>query len=66
MSLFVCDKCKTIENTALCDYAYRRCSCKTVLCSYCQYGKWHGRFKREKFDPMKWEYYTEEYVQRKK
>ena len=63
MSLFVCSKCKCIENTALCGYWYRK---GKPLCSKCdpQFGKWHGCFKREKFNSKKWRYYEKEFVEK--
>jgi hypothetical protein len=51
MPLFICEKCQTIENTALGHYWGE----KEKLCSECAFGKWHGRFPKEKFDPKKWE-----------
>lgn len=61
MPLFRCASCNTIENTALsmCSWV-EKCEGKPMLCSACcpkqtpQGGKWHGAFKREKFDPKKW------------
>ena len=50
MPLFVCQKCKCIENSALGSYWGQ----KKKLCSECKTGKWHGRFKKEKFNPKKW------------
>ena len=50
MPLFICQKCKTIENTALGDYWTKA----KKLCSECSRGKWHNRFPKEKFDPKKW------------
>jgi hypothetical protein len=52
MSLFVCEKCQTIENTALGKYWGEN----KKLCSECGWEKWHGRFEKEKFDPKKWKY----------
>lgn len=54
MPLFVCSKCQTIENTALCGYWWR--GKKKPLCSLCdkEFKKWHNRFPREKFNPKKW------------
>ena len=49
MSLFTCQKCQTIENTALGQYW----TAKEKLCSECAFGKWHGRFEKEKFDPRR-------------
>jgi len=63
MSLFVCHKCKTIENTATSNYWLAKNKAK-ALCSACdpKIGKWHGRFPRETFDSKKWEYYFGHYI----
>lgn len=55
MSLFVCEKCNCIENTALCWY-WSRLN-KEKLCSKCdpEIKKWHDIFPREKFDKNKHE-----------
>lgn len=51
MSLFVCDQCNCIENTACCGYWWRGDGKK--LCSECdpQFKKWHGRFPKREFNP---------------
>ena len=69
MSLFVCDKCHCIENTALGRYWSRNLEGVRergkALCSECapitfksgektpKGGKWHNRFPKEKFDKKK-------------
>jgi hypothetical protein len=48
MSLFMCEKCFSIENTAVSDYyedKYHKPPLP-VLCSECKTGKWHGRFPK--------------------
>ena len=51
MPLFVCEKCKNIENTALSRYWSKKyCTNNTALCSECDSGEWHGKFQKEKFD----------------
>ena len=56
MALFVCEKCRTIENTACCDFWLRNVDkplcLGTALCSACDpdIGKWHGRFERQTYD----------------
>lgn len=50
MSLFKCEKCGCIENTALCRYNYRG-SEEEALCSECDpkgNRKWHGQFPKRK------------------
>lgn len=42
MSLFVCDKCRAIENTALAGFG----ASKARLCSECSTGTWHGRWPK--------------------
>ncbi len=63
MSLFVCSKCQSIENTALCSYWMS----EEKLCSACdpEIKKWHDKFEREKFDDKKWEYYDHRFIRRK-
>jgi len=48
MSIFICTKCKCLENTAPSGYWYR--DDKPALCTKCdpEFGKWHGIFKRKK------------------
>lgn len=54
MSLFVCEQCGTIDNTALTDFWMRRhregTNDQRALCSACLTGKWHGRFPQETYD----------------
>jgi len=71
MSLFICENCGVIENTAL-GHFWAKDAVKfkdsnmngKALCSECapceyedgsksKYGKWHGKFPREKFNPEK-------------
>jgi len=55
MPLFMCSKCKCVENTALTDYAYRIGMLKEEpLCSECSpiTNKWHDEF--EKMDAKWW------------
>jgi len=61
MSLFVCEKCNAIENTALGKFWAE----DEKLCSECGFGKWHGRFEKEKFDEKKWEHYDKYFIERK-
>jgi hypothetical protein len=42
MSLYQCEKCGAMENTALGAYWLR----EVKLCSECDTGTWHGRFKK--------------------
>lgn len=50
MSLFKCEKCSCVENTALCRYWLRK-EGEPKLCSECDsnMGKWHGRFPKRKW-----------------
>jgi len=61
MPLFICQRCKTIENSALGQYW----TSKEKLCSECAFGKWHGRFEKEKFDPEKWEVERGDFIKKK-
>lgn len=42
MSLYQCQKCGAVENTALGEYWGR----EIKLCSECGRGKWHGKFPK--------------------
>lgn len=53
MSLFQCEECGCCENTALCDYHWRKVKGLPLLCSACDKaseigdpGEWHGKFER--------------------
>lgn len=63
MSLFVCDECGVVENTALAGYGgwwgrnrkdlghgERGVGDGKGRCSQCNLGKWHGRFPRKQWD----------------
>lgn len=52
MSLFVCQQCRSIENTALSNFWIRQTEKAEQLCSACdpEIGKWHGRFERRTYD----------------
>lgn len=50
MSLFACECCGVVENTALCNYWLSKDKTEgQALCSQCDpnIGKWHGIFPRE-------------------
>lgn len=65
MSLFVCDTCNCIANTATDDYWEQSAvqaqagivrSQRTFQCSECRKGEWHGVFPKQQWDgvtPMK-------------
>jgi hypothetical protein len=50
MSLFICDGCGFVDNTALCQYHNRVAKKLPRLCSECdpEIGKWHGRFTKRR------------------
>lgn len=53
MSLYVCEECRTIENTALGLFWTRNVEGDgRALCSACapEIGEWHGRFDRRTYD----------------
>jgi len=58
MSLFVCSnpRCKAVENTATSPYWQLSMEKKPVLCSECGWGKWHGRFKKTRWNGIFWKY----------
>jgi hypothetical protein len=58
VSVFVCDECGCIDNTALTNYWSRNMKRPggrggKALCSECDpdIGRWHGRFDRRPYDP---------------
>lgn len=54
MSLFVCDECGVIENTALSRFwMHYGLLGGRALCSLCdpEIGKWHGHFDRRPYEP---------------
>lgn len=54
MSLFVCEDCGVVENTATSRFWFRtKENALKALCSQCDptIGKWHGLFPRAKYDP---------------
>lgn len=51
MSLFLCSRCGTVENTgATSGYWANRGDGKPVLCSECADGKWHGLFPKRQLN----------------
>ncbi len=55
MSLYVCDHCGTVDNTALGDYWLRvhpwtGYEPLPPRCTRCATGEWHGKFPEEKWD----------------
>lgn len=53
MSLFQCEACGCVENTALCNYHWRKLKQMPLVCSACDTdkdiggeGKWHGDWER--------------------
>lgn len=54
MPIFICAKCKCLENTALTPSYWANLSePDRQICSECSTGKWHKRFKKEKYNPKK-------------
>lgn len=50
MPLFICSRCKCVENTALSGYWFG--DREKPFCSECdpKIGKWHGAFSKQKWD----------------
>lgn len=46
MSLYICEKCGSIENTALGGYWKNLRDREPAMCSECNFGKWHGKFPK--------------------
>lgn len=47
MSCYICTKCGCIDNTAVGGYYKNRRHNEPVLCSECNFGKWHNRFEKK-------------------
>ena len=47
MSIYICEKCGAIENTALGGYWLNCLNNEPKMCSECNYGKWHGEFEKQ-------------------
>ena len=47
MSIYICEKCGCIENTALGDYWNNIINNEPIICSECSTGKWHNRFDKK-------------------
>ena len=64
MSLFVCQKCRVVENTALCLYWGK--GENPPLCSACdkRIGKWHNAFPKQYFNEKEWEKDYGDFVKR--
>ena len=54
MSLFVCEICHGIDNTALAPGYWQSkqqgMGTGRVLCTECETGRWHGRFPKRTYD----------------
>lgn len=59
MPLFACERCNTVDNTALAHYWGR----DEKLCSECGHGEWHGKF--EKNDANKYQLNKHGFLERK-
>lgn len=51
MPVFVCSRCKHLENTATSRYVELVMTGADPLCSECDSGSWHGKFERTAYDP---------------
>ena len=50
MSIHICEKCGTIENTSLGGY-WKNCrNDEPKMCSECNTGTWHGEFPKEHWE----------------
>ena len=47
MSIYICEKCGCLENTALGTYWENLYNKEPVMCSECSTGNWHNKFKKE-------------------
>lgn len=47
MSVYICEKCGCIENTALSNYWSNLCNNEPLTCSECSTGTWHNNFPKK-------------------
>ena len=47
MSIYICEKCGCIDNTALGGYWKNARNNEPKMCAECNHGKWHGVFPKE-------------------
>lgn len=47
MSVFICEKCGTIDNTALSGYWENCRNNEPKMCTECNKGKWHNEFPKK-------------------
>ena len=47
MSVYICEKCGCIENTALGGYWRNLCNKEAKMCSECNTGEWHNWFEKK-------------------
>lgn len=47
MGCYICEKCGTIDNTAIGGYWRNIANKEIPKCSECNYGKWHGKFEKK-------------------
>ena len=47
MSVYICEKCGCIENTALGGYWSNSLRKEPKMCSECNTGQWHNQFKKK-------------------
>lgn len=47
MSIYICEKCGTLENTALGGYWRNALRKEPPMCSECNTGKWHNEFPKQ-------------------
>ncbi len=47
MSVYICEKCGAIENTAAGGYWKNCLEHEPKQCSECNFGKWHGKFQKK-------------------
>lgn len=47
MSVYICEKCGAIDNTAVGGYWKNCCNHEPKMCSECNTGKWHGVFDKK-------------------
>lgn len=47
MSVYICERCGAIENTAAGGYWKNCLEHEPKQCSECNFGKWHGKFQKK-------------------
>ena len=47
MSIYICEKCGCLENTATSNYWVNKLNKRALFCSECDTGEWHNKFPKK-------------------